>query len=216
MFQAVILASLTSLGLGGNDVLLRAISRETRAVVAQILESETGTLLMEGNRLVSVSDLLKSASNQEGLSPEMYLERLQLEGREGGLYGGGPELTVLSNVLRRPISIYELLPPDDAGDPVITDKDGSANESASTTSISTTMSNNTDDTSTKQQGSLEMPIQCMGVFGGDRFSDPCANIPDSAILVPGLQPGAFSWHLHILVLDVSSTGEKHACVLLPQ
>ena len=62
MFQAVILASLTSMGLGGNDVLLRAISRETRAVVAQILQSPDGNLIIEGNRLVPARDLLLSAS----------------------------------------------------------------------------------------------------------------------------------------------------------
>lgn len=180
MFQAVILASLTSMGMGGNDVLLRAISRETRAVVAQILQSE-GTLNIEGNRLVPARDLLLSASSQEGLTPAEYLQKLQLEGREGGLYGGGPELTVLSNVLRRPISIYEL------------DKTGAI---------------------TADDNSSSCPIQCMGVFG-DRFADPCAAIPNSAVL-SGLQPGAYSWHLHVLVLDVESTGEKHACVLLPQ
>ena len=188
MFQAVVLASLTSMGLGGNDVLLRAISRETRAIVADILQSP-GNLVIEGNRLVPACDLLLSAAQQEQLSPEVYLEKLQREGREGGLYGGGPELTVLSNVLRRPISIYEV-------------------DSGRTLEMT---SNNGEEISS----SSSIAIECKGVFGGDRFADPCANIPDSAIL-SGLQPGAYSWHLHILVLDVASTGEKHACVLLPQ
>ncbi|CAB9513548.1 OTU-like cysteine protease [Seminavis robusta] len=185
MFQAVVLASLTSMGLGGNDVLLRAISRETRAVVAQILQSPDGNLNIDGNRIVPARDLLVSAARQEGLSPQDYLSKLQLEGREGGLYGGGPELTVLSNVLRRPISIYELKP-------------GQS---------SLVLLSEEDNTSSCQ-------VQCQGVFG-DRFADPCETIPDSAVL-SGLQPGAYSWHLHILVLDVASTGEKHACVLLPQ
>ena len=179
MFQAVTLASLTSTGIGGNDALLRAISRETRAVVAQILQSE-GNLFIEGNRCVRAKDLLLSAAKGEGLSPEKYLEVLQLEGRDGGLYGGGPELTVLSNVLRRPISVYEI----DTSQ-TIYDNDKS-----------------------------ECPILCKGVFG-DRFQDPCFDIPDSAV-ISGLQPGAYSWHLHVLVIDVSSTGEKHACVLLPR
>lgn len=188
MFQAVVLASLTSMGLGGNGVLLRAISRETRAIVADILQTP-GNLVIEGNRLVPACDLLLSAAQQEQVSPEVYLEKLQREGREGGLYGGGPELTVLSNVLRRPISIYEV-------------------DSGRTLEMT---SNNGEEISS----SSSIAIECKGVFGGDRFADPCANIPDSAIL-SGLQPGAYSWHLHILVLDVASTGEKHACVLLPQ
>ena len=183
------------MGLGGNDVLLRAISQETRAVVAQILQSDTGNLIIEGNRLVPARDLLRSAAKQEGLSPQVYLEKLQLEGRDGGLYGGGPELTVLSNVLRRPISIYEV-------DRHHRTENKDRVESSSSSS-STTNKNNS------------INIECKGVFGGDRFADPCASIPNSAIL-SGLQPGAYSWHLHILVLDVASTGEKHACVLLPQ
>lgn len=195
MFQAVILASLTSMGLGGNDVLLRAISRETRAVVAQILQSATGNLVIEGNRLVPARDLLRSAAQQEGVTPQVYLEKLQLEGRDGGLYGGGPELTVLSNVLRRPISIYEV----------------DHRHSTSRETTNTIISND----GLKDSSTTSIGIECKGVFGGDRFADPCANIPDSAIL-SGLQPGAYSWHLHILVLDVASTGEKHACVLLPQ
>jgi len=189
MFQAVILASLTSMGLGGNDVLLRAIARETRAVVAQVLQCPNGNLIIEGNRLVPARDLWMSAAKQEGLSPQEYLEKLQLEGRGGGLYGGGPELTVLSNVLRRPISVYEL--------------DPTASTSSSTEAKSS--SNN----------SSSCPIVCKGVFGMPRFADPCASIPNSAIL-SGLQPGAYSWHLHVLVSDVASTGTKHACVLLPQ
>jgi hypothetical protein len=182
MFLAVALAAATSMGLGGNDALLRAISLETRAVVAHIMNSP-GNLHIEKSRIVPAKDLLISASRKEGLTPEDYLERLQKEGIEGGLYGGGPELAVLSNVLRRPISIYEL---DDK------------------------ISNN----NAILHGNDTCSIKCMGVFG-DIFLDPCAtSIPDSAVL-SGLQPGAYSWHLHILVLD-ASPAEKHACVLLPQ
>ena len=199
MFQAVILASLTSMGLGGNDVLLRAISRETRAIVAKILQGP-GNLVIEGNRLVPARDLLLSAAKQERVTPEIYLEKLQLEGREGGLYGGGPELTVLSNVLRRPISIYEV----------------NCGRTMEMTAVSNNNNNNNNNNGEEIPSALSsIAIECKGVFGGDRFADPCASIPDSAIL-SGLQPGAYSWHLHILVLDVASTGEKHACVLLPQ
>jgi hypothetical protein len=181
MFLAVALATFTSVGLGANDVLLRAISRETRSVVASILESPTGNLVIAKTRLVPAQALLQSASKQEGLSPKDYLALLRKEGLEGGLYGGGPELTVLSNVLRRPISIYEL---------------------AATTN---------DDTTTDA-----VNIECKGTFGAENFPDPLLDIPDSAVLSRYQQnPGAYSWHIHILVVNVSQT-EKHACVLLPQ
>ena len=107
MFLAVALAAAASMGLGGNDTLLRAISRETREVVAQVLES-SGNLYIADDRICPASDLLKSAANGEGLDSKQYLELLRKEGINGGIQGGGPELTVLANVLRRPISIYEL------------------------------------------------------------------------------------------------------------
>jgi hypothetical protein len=174
MFLAVALASLCSVGLGANDVLLNSISRETRNVVANVLTGD-GNLVIEGKRLVKVNDLLKSASKTEGVSPEEYIEML----RDGRLYGGGPELTVLSNILRRPISIYEMVV---CNDESITDI---------------------------------QHIQCMGIFGQDTLNDPLLKIPESAILQSNDPPGAYSWHLHILVVDVSPH-EKHACVLLPQ
>lgn len=193
MFLAVALAAATSMGLGGNDALLRAISRETREVVAQVLESP-GNLHIAKERIVAAKDLLHSAAREEGLTPEEYLNGLRKEGSQGGLYGGGPELTVLANVLRRPISVYEIDP------------------STSTTST------NGEDAAENEEGVVvpgsSCRIVCQGIFGDGVFSDPCATIPDSAIL-SGVQPGAYSWQLHILVLDVSPE-EKHACVLLPQ
>jgi OTU-like cysteine protease len=214
MFLAVSLATLASIGFGGNDVLLRTISYETRSMVANILQysPKNSKLYISKNRTISVQTLLKQASLLENLSPTNYLQKLRLEGQYGGLYGGGPELTVLSNVLRRPISIYHLL-----------DKDDKSND--------------------KEYNEEEQYIQCMGVFGADIFPDPLLSITSStttstsrsanddnpsamttvsssssssAILESNIQPyGAYSWHLHILVVDSSLT-EKHACVLLPQ
>jgi len=120
---------------------------------------------------------LKSAASECGMNQDDYLAQLRLTGREGGLYGGGPELTVLTNVLRRPISIYEL------------------------------------DTTKATTDDNEQSIQCQGIFGADIFDDPLTKVPETAVL--NAQPaGAYSWHLHILVVDVGT--EKHACVLLPQ
>jgi hypothetical protein len=178
MFLAVALAAATSMGLGGNDTLLKAISRETREVVAQVLESD-GNLYISENRLCPAKQLLESAARDEGIEPSEYLEILRGEGGGESLQGGGPELTVLANVLRRPISIYEL---------AARGKEGFDSE--------------------------HCEIVRKGTFGKDLFSDPCATIPNSAVLSE-IQPGAYSWQLHILVLDTSPTG-KHACVLLPQ
>ena len=180
MFQAVALAASTSMGLGGNNALLRAVSEEIRQVVADILEKGgKGTLNIEGDRSVPANLLLHSSARGLHVNPSTYIEMLRKEGRDGGLYGGGPELTVLSNVLRRPISVYEI------------DRSVPITES-------------------------ECRIQRQGTFG-DMFVDPCESIKDSVVLSPNLPNGAYSWHLHILVVDTGKSPEdKHACVLLPQ
>jgi OTU-like cysteine protease len=195
MFLAVALATLASMGLGGNDAfLVRAVSRETRSIVATILESGNGTLIVTGNRTINTSTLLRQAASGENLSIPEYIRQLKLDGKEGGLYGGGPELTVLTNVLRRPISIYHLAHP-------------------------TNNDNNLENIDIKTK-SISIPIQCMGIFGAETFTDPLLvlndNVHPSAVLSSELQSyGAYSWHLHILVVDSSPT-EKHACVLFPQ
>jgi hypothetical protein len=53
MFLAVALSTLAPMGLGGNDVLLKAISRETRQVVASVLQSQ-GNLVIQGKRIVKM------------------------------------------------------------------------------------------------------------------------------------------------------------------
>jgi hypothetical protein len=189
MFLAVALATAASMGLGGNNVLLRAIARETRQVVASVLETD-GTLVVTGKRLVRASDLLRQASQELRVSEADYLQRLRTEGCDGGLYGGGAELTVLANVLRRPISIYELAAAPDSKSNL--DKD------------------------IRVKDTISQSIVCKGIFGSSTFEDPLLSIPLSAVLQASTQPvGAYCWHLHILVVDVS-VNEKHACVLLPQ
>jgi len=205
MFLAVALAAAASMGLGGNDALLRAISKETRDVVARIFEQGGGDgggdggdcnlYIDERNKCVKASALLKNAARQEGVTPETYLKMLRGGGDDDDvprLYGGGPELAVLSNVLRRPISIYHLV--QERQHPDVTD-----------------IAANND----PKDEIRSCPIQCVGTFGTPLFEDPCQRyIPNSAVL-SGVQAGAFSWHLHILVVD-AGPNEKHACVLLPQ
>ena len=205
MFLAVALATLASVGLGGNDTLLNAIAQETRQLVATILQQTDGYLVVDVRQgkpvVVSTQALLKQATQQEGfLSISEYLQALTTPGEQGGLYGGGPELTVLANALRRPISIYEV------------------SSSASPLSPDALLEN-------MARGAITCPIECVGTFGNMIFDDPLLSIPQSAVLqvshgpdgppTPAL-PGAYSWHLHILVVETDYPGEKHACVLLPQ
>lgn len=235
LFLAVALATACSMGLGANDVLLNAMARETRHVVASLLEQSLSlttdgttdsseedddnnsssptttdddddqptTLVITGHRLVTARKLLRSAARECQLSETEYLRRLRLPGREGGLHGGGPELTVLTNVLRRPISVYELVAAD--APPATTTSNGTGDNFAE------------DDAGGDSSSSSIQPIACRGVFGAGIFDDPLRRVPGSAVLRAAQPRGAYSWHLHILVVDSSSAEEeKHACVLLPQ
>ncbi len=107
------------------------------------------------------------------------------------MQGGGPELTVLSNVLRRPISIYEL--------------DYDWWEAQSKASV--------DGIDQVKKVPEKCRLKCVGSFG-TVFRDPLADIPHSVVL-SGLQEGAYSWHIHVLVVE-SGFGEKHATALLPK
>jgi hypothetical protein len=212
MFLAVALAAATSTGLGMSNKILNNLSRETREIVAQVLSAPSGKLFIgpDINNIVDASQLLQSAVLQEPTidTTQDYLNALRKEGRDGGLYGGGPELAVLSNVLRRPISIYEV------DENSLQQQQRSNNDECYKNDSS---SNNSNDEVSSPSPSDEFcfPIICKGSFGEGVFDDPClTSIPDSAV-ISNIQPGAYSWRLHILVLDVSPT-ERHACVLLPQ
>jgi len=206
MFLAVALAAATSMGLGGSNQLLRTISRETREVVAQVLSAPSGKLFIGPgmDNVVDASKLLRSAVAQEPTinTVKEYLEALRKEGRCGGLYGGGPELVALSNVLRRPISIYEV-------------DEERLEEQKQQEQLNGGCDEIKDNNDNKSSLKNFFPIVCKGSFGEGVFEDPClTSIPDSVIL-SNMQPGAYSWRLHILVVN-SSPSEKHACVLLPQ
>eukprot|EP00804_Cyclotella_cryptica_P016202 CCRYP_005693-RA/>CCRYP_005693-RA protein AED:0.03 eAED:0.03 QI:636/1/1/1/0/0/2/340/333 len=233
IFHAVLSSVFISMGMLNPDAaftssnLMSSMIYEMRSVVANFLTSPDGTLYVNNKprkRLVRCHDLLQSAAKSEGLTTEEYLTKLRLPGRMGGLYGGGPELTVLSNILRRPISIYHLKQPQ------TTEKNRGVHSIR-----------------------MESPckIERVGVFGEGLFEDPCNTIPNSVVSnavfftmnkrakqsstqsqmepistqqEPSSSSGAISsilsspfkcsWHLHILIADASEK-EKHACVLLP-
>lgn len=91
MFLAVALAAFASMGLGGNDVLLNAMAKETRDVVANVLQNDGNLYINDKSQpsVVPARKLLKQAAAELGLTDENeYLEKLRTEGRFGGLYGG--------------------------------------------------------------------------------------------------------------------------------
>lgn len=117
----------------------------------------------------------------------------------GGLYGGGPELTVLSNILRRPISIYHL-------------KETQNADSQDNSRLLERMG-------VFGEGMFEDPGQTIpdsvisnAVFFTLDSRDMQQNNGQSSPLIGS--PMKCSWHLHVLIADASEN-EKHACVLLP-
>jgi len=171
---AVALATLASVGLGGNAALLRAIAQETRRLVATILQTKSPSYLVVTSKqgkpvVVSTPALLRQATQQEGFGrrPQEYLKALLTPGSQGGLYGGGPELTVLANALRRPISIYEMVPTDPSGM----------------------------DEETQNRPPPICPIECVGTFGGGIFEDPLqTKLPvPSAVLRASSEDGVIPW-----------------------
>jgi hypothetical protein len=216
IFHAVLSSVFISMGFmnpdatfAKSDNLVSSMALEMRHVVANYLSSPDGVLYVNNKpvkRIVRCQDLLSSAAKTEGLSRDEYLTRLRQPGKLGGLYGGGPELTVLSNILRRPISIYHL-------------KQQQQHHIMSTSNKNTT---------------THCELERMGVFGEGLFEDQCQSIPDSVIsnavfftVTDGTQqtksglsstsistPLKSSWHLHVLIADAGEN-EKHASVLLP-
>mmetsp|Transcript_19490 Transcript_19490/g.27753 ORF Transcript_19490/g.27753 Transcript_19490/m.27753 type:complete len:346 (-) Transcript_19490:46-1083(-) len=204
-----------------SDMLVSSVALEMRQVVAKFLSSREGVLYVNNKpvkRIVRCRDLLSSAAKTEGLSPDEYLSRLRQPGKKGGLYGGGPELTVLSNILRRPISIYHLK---QKQHPLQQQISTATNATVAAATVATRY----------------CELERMGVFGEGLFEDQCQSIPNSVIsnalffTLDGSKarqqqaqssedtyristPMKCSWHVHVLIAD-SGNGEKHASVLLP-
>lgn len=186
-----------------SEYTIKSMALEMRQVVANFLSWPDGNLYVDNNlgkkRLVRSRDLLRSAARGEGLSKEEYLVRLRKPGRDGGLYGGGPEMTVLSNILRRPIAIYHLAtsgrePLPGTGDALEIVKVGEFGrghfEDACSKIPDSVVANTFFFTMTNEQSE-------------DSTASPTFSSPLKC-----------SWDLHILIVDAGDR-EKHATVLLP-
>jgi len=204
VFHAVLSSVFISMGMLNPDSAfsstMSSMALEMRSVVANYLSSPEGILYVNNKptkRIVRCRDLLKSAAQNEGMTIEDYLSKLRQPGKLGGLYGGGPELTVLSNLLRRPISIYDLKQPTAEalsenygeiermgvfGEGLFEDPGRSVPDSVISNAVFFTLDSRAMQQS-KQLSPLSTPLKC-------------------------------SWHLHILIADAGEN-EKHATVLLP-
>jgi hypothetical protein len=223
VFHAVLGSVFVSMGMINPDSdysdTVHAMALEMRRVVANFLSSPDGTLYVNNKprkRIVRCRDLLASAAMAEGMSCEEYLTRLRRPGKVGGLYGGGPELTVLSNILRRPISIFHLKQRTGVGG----GKEDNCRElqrmgvfgeglfEDSCNSIPDSVVTN----------AVFFTVDGRGAVGRRRQEEERSSSSSSSSTTsvpPSISsPLKCSWHLNILIADAGD-GQKHACVLLP-
>jgi hypothetical protein len=206
LFTAVLSAAAHGMGLdfqlpsppaslaAGSSSRQTMLSKTTRDIVATILQTP-GTLWIGQGKSVSSHQLLRSAARELNVTPSMYLHLLRTPGVQGGLYGGGPELTVLSNWLRREIAIYEI------------EQQQQQQQEPSHLDSRHSLLDATDNTTAQEQ-----PMVLRGVFGENVFIDMLP--PESAVRHAPLPFGSHDWRIHILIVDTDPS-EKHACVLLP-
>jgi OTU-like cysteine protease len=69
-----------------------------------LLEGQQRKLFVQGNEWLPAQELADIAAQQYGLTGAEYCAAM----RDETTWGGGPEIVALSNVLRRPIHVYEL------------------------------------------------------------------------------------------------------------
>lgn len=90
---------------------LYAHSHQLRADAVACLLDKRRRLFLQGRESLKSTELVEAAALQYGMSAQSYCESMQ----EDSVWGGGPEIVALCNLLQRPIHVYELatVPTDD-------------------------------------------------------------------------------------------------------
>jgi len=80
-------------------------SNKLRQTAIDAFEEDPEKLLyLQGSECTTCRELLEAVAEQYSITPEVYCTKM----RRSAEWGGGPEIVVLSNILHRPIHIYEL------------------------------------------------------------------------------------------------------------
>ncbi|CAB9526408.1 OTU-like cysteine protease [Seminavis robusta] len=75
-----------------------------RKQAVDCLRQKRKTLFLQGHEYLKAQDLVEAAAAQYSISASEYCDLMQ----QDSYWGGGPEIVALSNVLKRPIHVYEL------------------------------------------------------------------------------------------------------------
>jgi hypothetical protein len=79
-------------------------SQTLRRKAVEVLQHSQRRLFLQGRESLRAHELVQAAAQQYNLSPEEYCASMQ----QDSVWGGGPEIVALCNVLQRPIHVYEL------------------------------------------------------------------------------------------------------------
>jgi OTU-like cysteine protease len=79
-------------------------SRRLRAQAVACLRAERRRLYLQGREWMAAQELVEAAAQQYDLTPDEYCAAME----EEAVWGGGPEIVALCNLLQRPIHVYEL------------------------------------------------------------------------------------------------------------
>jgi hypothetical protein len=92
--------------LDGSESLdeLYRYSHELRQQAVRCLASPTRRLFLQGRESLRATELVQAAAAQYQLTPEEYCASMS----QSSVWGGGPEIVALCNLLQRPIHVYEL------------------------------------------------------------------------------------------------------------
>ncbi len=77
----------------------------TYSTTGRKMNTEDHALYLQGSEKLKPAELLQVACSQYGMSGEEYCKQM----KNDGVWGGGPEIVSLSNYLKRPIHVYELI-----------------------------------------------------------------------------------------------------------
>ena len=86
------------------EPLLYHSDRMRQMAVTCFEEEKERVLFLQGDEKMTCAELLEAVNEQYDCKPEEYCSKM----RKASEWGGGPEIVVLANLLRRPIHVYEL------------------------------------------------------------------------------------------------------------
>ena len=83
---------------------LHVHSQTLRQQAVDCLRQPHKRLFLQGRETLKSGELVQAAAQQYGLTSEEYCQAME----QDCVWGGGPEIVALSNLLQRPIHVYEL------------------------------------------------------------------------------------------------------------